>query len=209
MQLAALIWNGDEQLARQHLLRFTREGLLRRYPHPLYRNGPYVYTNAIERATVYSQKVLHHLQEVDFHVAVTRQLGRHGARIIPELPWGEGLIPDQTVLYRDAVWAIEHHLSGPFTHAADYQRFMEGEEYTACHWWRPEMRMGLLVITPQSSMDHVVQRLRPRSFEGLVWRVASRQNALRDPGGLLKHLPKPIQPMSMAPEEGKRATDSG
>lgn len=64
--LAALIWAGDERLARA-LLQITHDGLLRRPPHPLYRNGCYVYLARGERATTHSQKVLHHLQAVDFH----------------------------------------------------------------------------------------------------------------------------------------------
>jgi hypothetical protein len=187
-QLAELIWAGDQQLARQHLLRFTRDGLVRRVPHPLYRNGAYVYSARTERRTAHSQKVLHHLQAVDLHIAVTRQLGRYGARVIPELPWGEGLIPDQTVLWRESAWAIEHHLTGSFAHASDYLRFIEEEEFRGCHWWREGMKVGLVVITAPAMADHVTQRIRSRLAHHVAWRVASLGTAIRDPGGLLKML---------------------
>jgi hypothetical protein len=185
-QLAALIWSGNERLARAHLLRFVQEGRLRRLPHPLYRNGAFVYMAHGERGTGHSQKVLHHLQAVDFHLAVTRQLGRHGARVTPEMPWAPGLVPDQTVWWREAVWAVEHHLSGPFSHASDYQRFMEEEEATCCHWWRPGLRIGLLVVTVPAQVDHVRAQLRLRDPPELTWRVATREGALRDPGAWLK-----------------------
>lgn len=185
-QLAALIWAGNERLARQHLLAFTRAGQLRRLPHPLYRNGAYVYTRR-QSATSHSQKVLHHLSEVDFYLAVVRSLARYGARTVAEMEWAPGLIPDQTVIWRDAVWAVEHHLSGQFGHAGDYQRFMEEEAYTLCHWWREGLRLGLLVIVGGAgAADHAMAQLRRNSPPGLTWRVAARENVLRDPGACLK-----------------------
>lgn len=183
-QLAALIWAGDTRLARHHLLNFVREGRLRRLPHPLYRNGSYVYT-LTARATAYSQKVLHHLATVDFHVAVTRQLGRHGARVIPELPWAQGLIPDQTVFWKDGVWAVEHHLTGPFRHGGDYRQFMEEDAYELCSWWRPGHRIGLLVVVDTPVVDHVKGQLKQREPPGLAWRIVMKDAILRDPKAVL------------------------
>lgn len=184
-QLAALIWAGDARLARHHLLRFVRDGQLRRLPHPLYRNGSYVYT-LTTRSTTHSQKVLHSLAEVDFHVAITRQLGRYGARIVPELPWAPGLIPDQTVFWRDAVWAVEHHMTGPFQHAGDYQRFMEEEAVELCSWWRPGLRVGLIVVVGPTSTEHVRGQLKQREPPGLAWKIVLREGVLRDPGAYLR-----------------------
>lgn len=185
-QLAALIWGGDGRLARHHLLRFTREGQLRRLPHPVFRNGAYVYTAGSRRATSHSQKVLHHLMEVEFHLAVTRQLGRYGARVIPELPWGPGVVPDQTVLWKDRVWAVEHHLTGAFQHAGDYQRLGEEEGYTLCGWWKPELRPGLLVVTGPAAVEHVRGQLIRAGLEWLPWKVVLGESVLRDPGAWLK-----------------------
>ncbi|MGE5508226.1 MAG: hypothetical protein ACM3RP_07095 [Chitinophagales bacterium] len=184
-QLAALLWRGDQRLARRHLLAAVRAHLVRRVPHPLYRNGAYVYSRS-GRSTSHSQKVLHNLAAVDFHLAVTRSLGRYGARTVPELPWAPWLIPDQTVLWRESVWAVEHHLSGAFSHGPDYQRFMEEEVYTLCHWWRPGLRLGLLVITAPVMLDHVRAQLRRHDLSGLTWRIGTRENVLRDPGPSLK-----------------------
>jgi len=184
-QLASILWAGDQRLARGHLLRYVREGQLRRFPHPIYRHGPYVYTRS-DRRTAHSQKVLHHLAAMDLHVAAIRQLGRLGARIIPEMPWGPGLIPDQTILWKDAVWAVEHHLSGEFGHGADYRRFMEEEQYETCHWWRHGIRLGLLVVTHSMHVEHTKSRLKRYNPPGLTWRVAVRENVLRDPGPYLK-----------------------
>jgi hypothetical protein len=185
-QLAALIWGGNERLARQHLLAYTRAGQLRRLPHPVYRNGAYVYTRR-QSATSHTQKVLHHLSEVDFYLAVVSHLARYGARTVAEMDWGPGVVPDQTVIWRDAVWAVEHHLSGQFGHASDYQRFMEEEAYTLCHWWRDGLRLGLLVITGGAGAgDHVRAQLRRYSPSGLTWRVGTREEILRDPGPWLR-----------------------
>lgn len=186
-QLARVIWAGNQRLARSHLLRFTREEQLRRLPHPLFRNGSYVYTAGSRRGTTHSQKVLHHLAAVDFHLAMSRDLARHGARTISEMQWGSRLVPDQTVIWREKAWAVEHHLSGQFGHAGDYQRFMEEEQYTLCHWWKEGMRLGLLVITGGAgAVDHVVAQLQRQSPPGLTWRVGSRESVLRDPGRWLK-----------------------
>lgn len=185
-QLAELLWSGDARLARHHLLRFTRAGQLRRLPHPLFRNGAYVYTATSRRATAHSQKVLHHLMEVEFHLAVTRQLARYGARVIPELPWGPGVVPDQTVFWKDRVWAIEHHLTGAFQHAGDYQRLVEEEGYTLCGWWRPGLKMTLLVVTGPASAEHVRGQLLRADLEGLTWKVILCESILRDPGAWLK-----------------------
>lgn len=184
-QLAALLWNGDQRLARAHLLRFVREGQLRRFPHPVLRHGPYVYTRS-DRNSGHSQKILHHLAAMEFHLAIIRHLARFGARVIPELPWGPGLVPDQTVLWRETVWAVEHHLSGEFRHVADYQRFMQEEQYETCHWWRPETRLGLLVVTQVVHLEHVKGHFSKGNPEGLTWRVALRENILKDPGPYLK-----------------------
>ncbi|HWI50755.1 MAG TPA: hypothetical protein VNT01_01270 [Symbiobacteriaceae bacterium] len=184
-QLASLVWVGNGRLARHHLLRFVRDGRLRRLPHPLFRNGSYVYTMT-DRATAHSQKVLHHLAAVDFHIAVTRHLGRYGARIVPELPWGPGVVPDQTVMWKEAVWAVEHHLSGDFRHAGDYRQFAEEERFEACHWWRPGLRLGLLVIATANDVDHIRTQLRRHDPPGLTWRIVLRDAALRDPGAYLK-----------------------
>lgn len=184
-QLAGLLWAGDQRLARGHLLRFFKDGQLRRFPHPLYRHGPYVYTRS-DRQSGFSQKILHHLVAVDFHLAVIRHLGKHGARVIPELPWGSGSIPDQTVLWKDSVWAVEHHLSGEFRHGPDYRRFMEEEEFETCHWWRKGVCLGLLVLTQASNLEHVRGSLRRYQPPGLTVRVALRENFLRDPGPYLK-----------------------
>jgi len=185
-QLATLIWGGNGRLARQHLLAYTRAGHLRRLPHPLFRNGAYVYTRR-QSATSHTQKVLHHLSEVDFYLAVVRHLGHYGARTVAEMEWGQGLVPDQTVIWRDAVWAVEHHLSGQFGHAGDYQRFMEEEGYVLSHWWRERLKMGLLVITSGAgAVDHVVAQLKRYTPPGLVWRVGTREAVLKDPGSWLK-----------------------
>lgn len=185
-QLAALIWGGDHRLARYHLLRLARQGLLRRLPHPLQRNGSYVYMAQGSRSTLHTQKVLHHLAAVDFHVTVSRQLGRHGARVIPEIPWAPGLIPDQTVLWKETACAVEHHLTGRFRHAADYQRFVEDQAYELCHWWRPGMRLGLLVVVHPTEVEHVRSQLRQHQLPGLAWRIVLREGALRDPGAALR-----------------------
>jgi hypothetical protein len=184
-QLATLVWAGNERLARQNLLAYTRAGQLRRLPHPVYRNGPYVYTKGA-RSSAHSQKILHHLATMDFHVAIARHLGRYGARTVAEMAWAEGLQPDQTVFLRDMVWAVEHHLSGQFSHASDYRRFMEEEIYSSCHWWREGLRIGLLVITASTMLEHVRSQLRLRDPAGLTCRVVTRESALKDPGSLLK-----------------------
>jgi hypothetical protein len=184
-QLADLLWGGDQRLARGHLLRFVRDGRLRRYPHPLYRHGPYVYTRS-DRKSGHSQKILHHLMAMDFHLAVTHHLGKFGARVIPELPWGPGSVPDQTVLWKETVWAVEHHLTGEFRHGPDYRRFMEEEQFETCHWWREGIRIGLLVVTQAGHLEHVKGLLRRNAPPGLTVRVALRENVLRDPGPYLK-----------------------
>lgn len=162
-----------------------RDGQLRRVPHPLYRNGAYVYTRS-ERSTSHSQKVLHHLAAMDFHLSVIRHLARYGARVIPEMPWGPGLIPDQTVLWKETAWAVEHHLSGQFSHAGDYRRFMEEEQFELSNWWRPGLRTGLLVVTTPTALEAVRTRLHQGDPPGLAWRVCTRESALRDPGSWLK-----------------------
>lgn len=184
-QLAALIWSGDVRLARHHLLRFVRDGLLRRLPHPLYRNGAYVYTTTA-RTTAHSQKVLHHLAAVDFHLAVVRQLGRYGARVVPELPWAPGVIPDQTVIWQQGVWAVEHHMSGPFRHAGDYQRLLEEEAYQLCPWWREGIRLGLLVVTSPGAVEHVRGQLARQDLTDITSRIVTRTGVLREPGAWLK-----------------------
>lgn len=185
-QLAALVYNGDRRLARGHLLRFHRDGLLRRLPHPLYRNGCYVYMSRCDRATSHSQKVLHHLQAVDFHLAVTRALARYGARVIPELQWAAGVVPDQTLMRSDSVWAIEHHLSGEFRHAQDYRQMIEDEAHTLCHWWKPGLKLGLLVVTDATFLERVQTQLKRAGTIGIPWRVGTKANVLRDPAAYLK-----------------------
>jgi hypothetical protein len=145
-----------------------------------------VYTAGSRRATAHSQKVLHALAEVDLHVAITRQLGRYGARVIPELPWGPGVVPDQTVLWKDRVWAVEHHLTGAFQHAGDYRRLIEEEAYTLCGWWRPGLTLGLLVVTHPAAVEHVRGQLLRAGTAGLSWRVVLSDSILRDPGTWLK-----------------------
>lgn len=184
-QLAALIWGGNQRLAREHLLAYTRAGKLRRIPHPVFRNGAYVYTRG-SKATSHSQKILHHLAAMDFHIAVARHLGRYGARTVAEMSWAQGLQPDQTIIWKDTVWAIEHHLSGPFAHGADYRRFLEEEGYMQCHWWRPGLRIGLLVVTVPVFLDHVQGQLKRHNPRGFTWRVGTRENVLKDPGVWLK-----------------------
>lgn len=185
-QLATLVWGGNERLAREHLLAYTRAGQLRRLPHPVYRNGAYVYTRR-QSATSHTQKILHHLAALDLHIAVARHLGRYGARTVAEMAWGPGLQPDQTIIGRDSVWAVEHHLSGQFSHAPDYRRFWEEESYALCHWWREGIRIGLLVITGSAgAADHVVAQLKRNNPPGLTWRVATRESVLRDPVPWLK-----------------------
>lgn len=182
LQLACLLWRGNQRLASRHLLRFHEDGHLARFPHPLIRHGPYVYTRT-GRNSAHSQKILHHLASVDCHIAITRHLGKHGARVIPELPWGRHLIPDQTVLWRDSVWAVEHHLSGQFSHSNDYRSFMEEEAYEMMHWYRRGMRIGLLVVTSTRYLDHVQRELTSHKLKqaGLSWKVGSRENVLKDP----------------------------
>lgn len=184
-QIAAHVYGGQARLARRHLLRMTQDGLLQRLPHPVWRKGPYVYTTG-GRKTAHSQKVLHHLAAVDFHIAVIRQLGKDGARVIPELPWAPGSIPDQTVLWRQWSWAIEHHRTGGFLHGADYKQLMEEEQYQYASWWRPGMLIGLLVIveTPAAAA-HVREQQARHNPPGLRWLVALREHALRDPRTLL------------------------
>lgn len=184
--LAALVWGGNERLARQHLLAYTRAGQLHRHPHPIYRHGAYVYTRR-RMKTSHSQKILHHLSEMDLHLAVAKHLGRYGARTVAEMAWGPGLQPDQTVFWRNFVWAVEHHMSGQFVHGPDYRRFMEEEEYAACSWWRQGVRMGLLVITGSAgAQEHVRSQLQRCDLAGMVWRVAHRESVLADPGAWIK-----------------------
>ena len=76
------------------------------------------------------------------------------------------MVPDQTVLWKDRVWAVEHHLSGPFQHAGDYQRLIEEEGYTLCGWWRPELRIGLLGVTGPEAVEHVRGQLLPGRNRG-------------------------------------------
>lgn len=187
-QLAELFWGGDQRRARRYLLRFLQEKppKLHRLPHPLHRNGPYVYT-LTHRSSVHSQKVVHHLALMDFHLAVVRHLAHQGARTVPELPWGAGLVPDQTIFWRDTVWAVEHHMSGQFSHTDDYRRFMEEEAYRLCHWWRPALRVGLAVLVSGSgSLEHVRGHLKRHNPPGLTWRVATRETALSSPEALLR-----------------------
>lgn len=194
-QLAQLFWGGTSEhqlrLARSHLLRYLRAPpekvprKLLRLPHPLYRNGAYVWTTR-QKGTGHTQKVLHHLQLVDFHIAVVGQIARYGARVVPELPWAPGLIPDQTVFWKDAVWAIEHHLNGPFSHGGDYRQFMEEEAFSLCHWWKSGVRMGLLVLTTSGLLDHVRRQLQLANVVSLTCRVATRDSALRNLGTWLK-----------------------
>lgn len=96
------------------------------------------------------------------------------------------MVPDPSVLWRDAVWAGEHHLNGELRHDGDYQRLLEGEGHTLCHWWWPEVRMGLLVVTAPVFLEHVKGQLRRHELPGLAWRGVTRDGALRDPGAWLR-----------------------
>lgn len=184
-QLADLLWGGDQKLARKHLLRLSQTGLVERYPHPIIRGGPYVYIRS-DCKSAHSQKVLHHLSLVDMHIAIVRSaLGKQGARIIPELPWAKHLIPDQTVIMRDAVWAVEHHLSGRFTHGSDYRRHFEDEGWRRKHWWRDGMLVHLLIVTSPRLLDGVRDQV-ARHRLGDVARVAIVENVLADPTRYLK-----------------------
>jgi hypothetical protein len=183
-QLARLLWRGDRRLAGRHLLRFVRDGRLRRLPHPTERHGPFVYL--LRDRSAHSPKIAHHLAEVDFHLAVMEQMAHVGARVIPELPWGPGSIPDQTVILRDGVWAVEHHLTGQFAHASDYRRFLEEEQYQTCEWWRPGIRIGLLVVTSLRFVDQVRFQLKLHDPPGLTWHVGTRENVLDDVRAWLK-----------------------
>lgn len=189
-QLATLFWGGRRRLAQYHLRRMVEAGLLIRHPHPLDRRGPYVYRLA---GRVPGQKTAHQLAAVDFYLALRRDLARHGARSVPELAWSDQVRPDQTVWWRQATWAVEHHLTGKFEHARDYARFMEVGDYLACHWWRrdlePEQQLiGLLVITEPQYLEHVRRQLArwlPKQVTTrpgepvFVWRVGTRANVLQ------------------------------
>lgn len=205
-QLATLFWGGRRRLAQYHLRRLVESGRLTRHPHPLDRRGPYVYRLA-GRAP--GQKTAHQLAAVDFYLALRRDLARQGARSVPELAWSDQVRPDQTVWWRQATWAVEHHLSGRFEHARDYAQFLERGDYLACHWWRrdlnPEAQLiGLLVVTEPQYLDRVRQQLtrwlpKPgamRPGEPLfVWRVGTRANVLAQPASWLSE-PRPTSPRS-------------
>lgn len=204
-QLAELFWGGRRRLAQYHLRRMVEAGRLIRHPHPTDRRGPYVYRLA---GRVPGQKTVHQLAAVDFYLAL-RPLARQGARTVPELAWSDRVRPDQTVWWRQAVWAIEHHLNGPFEHAPDYARFLERGDYLTCHWWRrdvapEEQVLGLLVVTEPQYLDRVRQQLtrwlpKPgamRPGEPLfVWRVGTRANVLAQPASWLSE-PRPTSPRS-------------
>jgi hypothetical protein len=195
-QLAQLVFAGDCRLARRHLLKLATEepgrpAILDRVPHPIHRGGSFVWMLKKRggRRTAHSQKVLHHLQAVAFHIAAARALGHKGARVVPELPWGTGVQPDQTLTIPGnppTVWAIEHHLGGTFAHGPDYQGFLAEEEFELAPWWKPGIRIGLLVVTESNMVEPIRARLGALQLGGITWRVGAKDQVLRDPVPYLK-----------------------
>lgn len=95
-------------------------------------------------------------------------------------------MPDQTVIWKESVWAVEYHLSGEFRHGPDCRRFMEEEQFESCPWWREGVRLGLLVVTQSVYLEHVKGHLRWTAPGGLTCRVALRENVLQNPVPYLK-----------------------
>lgn len=175
-QLARAVWGGRDRLARRHLLRGVQEGIWRRLPHPLDRSGCYIYTLG-RRSTMHSQQVLHCLAKAELHVSLMIR----GATVLPESPWGRDCVPDQTVIWRGTVWAVEHHLSGQFTHLMDYRRCLEEASYEDTDWWQEGLQIGLLILPSHDLGDHVRRAIQRTPLRGTTIRVVELAAVVRNP----------------------------
>lgn len=176
-QLTRAVWRGQDRLARRRLLQGTQEGVWRRLPHPIDRRGSYIYTTGARR-TSHSQQVLHCLAKVELHVDMTAR----GASVRPELPWGTGCVPDQTVIWRGVAWAVEHHLSGQFEHMPDYRRCFTEAAYEEAPWWQEGLRPALLIIPASDLVSHVRRVVKATSLPGVPVNVVELADVTRNPG---------------------------